>query len=132
MTAFLEIELEDHELLQAAREVIQQNFSEWNNTVGAAVRCGSGKIYAGVNIDSSGFGACAETIALGMAYSAGEREFLCVVAVYGGDPEYPVLPPCGNCRQIWKDYAPDAQVILSRQGRLIKTTMRLLLPDAYI
>ena len=131
MTSYLAIKPEDHALLLAARQVIQQNFSEWNNTVGAAVRCSSGKIYAGVNIDSSGFGACAETIALGMAYSAGEREFLCVVAVYGGDPDYPVLPPCGNCRQIWKDYAPEAQVILSHAGQLVKTRMHQLLPDAY-
>jgi hypothetical protein len=38
--------------------------------------------------------------------------------------------PCGNCRQIWKDYAPDAQVIFSKDGRLVKTTMRQYLPDA--
>jgi cytidine deaminase len=58
---YLDIDSEDQALLQAARSVIQRNFSEWNTTVGAAVRCGSGKIYAGVNIDSSGFGARAAT-----------------------------------------------------------------------
>ena len=128
---YLELDNEDQILIDAARQVIEKNFTEWNNTVGAAVRCGSGRIYAAVNIDSSGFGACAETIALGMAYSAGEREFLAVVAVYGGKPDYPVLPPCGNCRQTWKDYAPDAQVILTHEDRLVKISMRQLLPDAY-
>jgi len=127
---YLEINAEDQKLIEAARAVIRRNFTEWNNTVGAAIRCGSGKIYAGVNVDTSGFGACAETIALGMAYSAGEREFLSVVAVYGGDPDYPLLPPCGNCRQIWKDYAPDAWVILVHAGGMMKTQMRQLLPDA--
>lgn len=129
---YLQIDPQDQQLIEAARQVVRQNFTEWNNTVGAAVRCGSGKIYEGVNIDSSGFGACAETIALGMAYSAGEREFLSVVAVYGGKPDYPVLPPCGNCRQIWQDYAPNAWVILTHAGKLMKTQMRQLLPDAYV
>lgn len=128
---YQEIDAQDQQLIEAARAVIQRNFTEWNNTVGAAIRCGSGKVYAGVNIDSSGFGACAETIALGMAYSAGEREFLSVVAVYGEKPDYPILPPCGNCRQIWKDYAPDAWVIVMHGGKVMKTPMRQLLPDAY-
>jgi len=128
---YLEIDADDQKLIEAAREVIRRNFTEWNNTVGAAIKCGSGKVYAGVNVDSSGLGACAETIALGMAYSAGEREFLTVVAVYGGDPDYPILPPCGNCRQIWKDYAPEALVILNHAGRVMKTRASQLLPDAY-
>jgi cytidine deaminase len=127
---YLEIDDQDQHLIEAAREVIRRNFTEWDNTVGAAIRCISGEIYAGVNIDSSGFGACAETITLGMAYSAGEREFLSVVAVYGGKPDYPILAPCGNCLQIWKDYAPDAWVIVMHDGKAMKTTMRQLLPDA--
>lgn len=128
---YLEIDAQDQQLVEAARQVIRRNFTEWDNTVGAAIRCGSGKVYAGVNINSAGFGACAETIALGMAYSAGEREILSVVAVYGGKPDYPILSPCGNCRQVWKDYAPDAWVIVMHEGKLVKTQMRQLLPDAY-
>ena len=43
---------EDHTLLAAAREAIRRNYDgiQFNVTVGAAVRCGSGRIYTGVNV----------------------------------------------------------------------------------
>lgn len=51
----------DYELLTEAQRVIQSNYdeAEQNHTVGAAVRCKSGNVYAGVNVYSL-HGACAE------------------------------------------------------------------------
>ena len=90
----------DLELLEAARDAIANNYDKLNqlHTVGAAVRCGSGKIYTGVNVYAI-HSACAEQVALGTAITNGEREFKSIVAVTGEHGEN-VIPPCGNCRQI--------------------------------
>jgi cytidine deaminase len=102
----------DAELIRAARDVIRRNYDEEGerHTVGAAVRCSSGRIYAGVNVYDL-HGSCAEVIAIGMAATAGEREFECIVAVRGAEGDQ-IFPPCGNCRQILVDYAPECEVIL--------------------
>jgi cytidine deaminase len=128
---YLEITEQDHQLVQAAIEVVTRNYREERHTVGAAVLCASGKIYSGVNVDSCGYGPCAEPVAIGAAISRGEREFLTVVAVGGGNRNYPVMPPCGNCRQLLWDYAPESAVLLDKDGALIKVGIGDLLPMAY-
>jgi cytidine deaminase len=125
------ITAQDHLLVQAAIEVISRNFREERHTVGAAVLCASGKIYAGVNVESCGYGPCAEPIALGMAISQGERKFVTIVAVGGANASYPLLPPCGNCRQMLWDYAPEAMVLLDKEGTLIKVAIGELIPLAF-
>jgi cytidine deaminase len=128
---YFEITSQDHKLVQAAVDVVGQNFRDERHTVGAAVLCASGKIYAGVNVEACGYGPCAEPIAIGTAISQGEHEFLAMVAVGGWDTRYPLLPPCGNCRQLLWDYAPGAMVLLQKEGRMIKVGIGDLLPMAY-
>ena len=125
------IQQQDQELITAARDAIRPNYDgvHFNFTVGAAVRCGSGKIYTGVNVYSL-HGACAEQVALGAAITAGEREFTAIVAVRGANGEE-ILPPCGNCRQILSDYAPDCRVILQTGSQVQTVPARELLPFAY-
>jgi cytidine deaminase len=125
------VDAHDRELIQAAVDVIHRNYDADHHQVGAAVRCASGKVYVGVNVESCGYGPCAEPVAIGAAISAGERKIVAIVAVYGGDERYPVLSPCGNCRQMLVDYAPDAMVILEQDGRPVKTRASSLLPAAY-
>lgn len=129
---YVEIEAKDQRLIEAAVDVIRRNYRDERHTVGAAVLCASGRVYVGVNIDTCGYGPCAEPVAIGSAISSGEREFLSIVAVGGWDKDYPVLPPCGNCRQLLLDYAPESMVILQHDGRLVKVKARDLLPAAYI
>lgn len=128
---YLEITAQDRLLVEAAMEVIARNYREERHTVGAAVLCSSGKTYAGVNVESCGYGPCAEPIAIGTAISQGEREFLTIVAVGGWNADYPLLPPCGNCRQLLWDYAPNARVLLDKDGDLIKVSIGDLMPLAY-
>ena len=61
----------------------------------------------------------------------GEREILAVVAVGVKHDSYPVMSPCGNCRQLLYDYAPDCMVIIKHDGKIVKTKARDLIPDAY-
>lgn len=121
----------DRELIQAAREAISKNYDgkDFLHTVGAALRAKSGKLYVGVNVYSL-HGTCAEQVALGTAITNGEREFESVVAVRGPQGEE-ILPPCGNCSQILKDYIPDCEVILSEINEGMKVKASELLPFAY-
>jgi len=129
--AFQEIDKVDRELIAAARETLRRCYRAERHSVAAAVRCASGKIYTGVNIETCGYGPCAEPVAIGAAITAGEREIAAIVAVCKSGPKYPVLSPCGNCRQLLLDYAPDAMVILPIDGATRKTRARNLLPAAY-
>ncbi len=123
---------EDLELIKRAEEIIAKNYDgvNYNHTVGAAVLCKSGKIYVGVNVYSL-HGSCGEFTAIGTAVTNGEREFVKVVAVRGGE-KFEILPPCGNCRQMLSDYAPECEVILSTEGEGLKVLAKELLPYAYV
>lgn len=122
----------DRELIQAALDVLDKNFDDgvYNHTVGCAIRCKNGHIYQGVNCDGI-HGSCAEYITMGMAISAGEREFDTIVAVHEKHSNC-VIPPCGNCRQMLFEYCPDIRVIVnSEEGKLIKVAAADLLPFAW-
>lgn len=127
---WLPVDADDRALVEAAAEVIRANYEHPRHTVGAAVRGVSGAVYVGVNVESCGYGPCAEPIAIGAAVAAGEREFETIVAV-AGKAGGSVLPPCGNCRQLLVDYAPNAHVILTRNGKLAKLRAGDLIPQAY-
>lgn len=119
----------DFELVKKAENIIELNFDSlnYNHTVGAAVRCKKGEVYVGVNVDGI-HGACAESIAIGSAITSGERDFQCIVAVYGREQPHDVLPPCGNCRQMLLEYAHDIYIILHVEGKYIKKKIIDLIP----
>lgn len=122
----------DYNLISSALETLQKNFDDgvYNHTVGCALRCKNGKIFTGVNCDGI-HGACAEYITIGMAISAGEREFDTIVAVHDKQKNY-VISPCGNCRQMLYEYCPDIHVIVNDgTGNLISVKARDLLPYAW-
>ena len=127
----MNLEAKDMELLEAARQVISANYdhASQRHTVGAALLCGSGKIYTGVNLYSV-HNVCAEQVALGSAIAAGERDFV-TVAVVCGERGETMLPPCGCCRQIFSELAPDCMVILPGPDGTEKIPAHLLLPLAY-
>lgn len=128
----LQLDSEDQKLIEAAREVLRRNYQPVSHTVGAAVLCSSGRIYTGINVEACGYGPCAEPIAIGAAFTNGERDILSIVAVHKREGEYPVLSPCGNCRQLLVDYAPEAMVIFDDNGQVLKVRARDLLPGAYL
>jgi cytidine deaminase len=119
-------------LIDAASKVLRKNFHLVRHTVGAAVLCDTGNIYTGINVESSGHGVCAEPIALGAALSNGERRIIAAVAVCSRGDEYVVLSPCGNCRQMMLDYAPDADVVYVDAGKVVINKAKDLLPGAYL
>lgn len=126
-----ELDDRDKKLIEIALEVLKENFDDgiYNHTVGCAVLCKNGNIYKGVNCDGI-HGSCAEYITMGIAISAGERDFDTIVATHDKHLNY-VIPPCGNCRQMLYEYCPDIKVIVNDEtGNLIKVKARDLLPLA--
>ena len=128
---FAPLEPQDHKLIDAAVDVLRRNYRPGRHTVGAAVLCSSGRIYQGVNVEACGYGPCAEPIAIGAAFSHGESDIVAIVAVHRRGDAYAVLSPCGNCRQLLVDYAPEAMVILDDRGQPVKARATDLLPGAY-
>jgi len=99
--------------------------------VGAAVLAGSGKTYAGCNVENASFGLCncAERTAIFTAVAAGERKLRCVV-VYTPTPR--PTAPCGACRQVINEFGPQARVIsICDSAQRIETTLDALLPAAF-
>ena len=56
---------------------------------------------------------CAERVALGNAIQAGERLFQQLAIV--SDSDEPIVP-CGACRQVLAEFAPDLQIIARTTG----------------
>ncbi len=118
----------DDALLAAALEARKHARAPYSEfPVGAAVLGKSGRIYTGSNVESSSYGLtlCAERLALCFALHQGETEIthIAVVADTEGAPG-----PCGACRQIMFDYAPDSVVLMAnlRGDQRVATTRELM------
>ena len=123
--------MDKKDLFILAKEAMRNSYAPYSNyNVGASLLCKNGNIYKGVNCDGI-HGSCAEYITMGIAISAGEREFDTIVAVHEKAPNC-VFSPCGNCRQMLYEYSPDINVIVNDEnGELIKVKARELLPFAW-
>ena len=92
---------------------------------------GSGKIYAGTNIENASYGLCncAERTAIFTAVTAGERSLRAVV-VY--TPTAKPTMPCGACRQVINEFGPNAAVFgICNSPRRIETNLSALLIEAF-
>jgi len=120
----------DH-LLNQARLVRSNAYVPYSHyAVGAALLTAAGKVYTGVNIENAAYPmtVCGERTAIFKAVSEGEKEFVAIAVVTenGG-------APCGACRQVMAEFAPDMQVFIAREdGTLdLETTVRDLLPSFF-
>ena len=122
----------DSELVEFAIQAQKRALAIYSNfPVGAALRTRDGKIYQAGNIESSSYSLtlCAERVALFKALSEGERQFDTIAVAASTDE---MCTPCGACRQVLWDYAPDLQVILvNRHGETHKVALADLLPEAF-
>lgn len=123
---------QDRHLIEVAQQVLRDNYVPGRHTCAAAVLCPGERIYTGISIQTCGFGTCAEPVALGAAFTNGERKALSLTVVCRRFNDYAVIPPCGNCRQLLLDYIPDVLVILDDHGSIGKTAARHLLPGITI
>jgi cytidine deaminase len=98
-------------LIQAAIAAAEYAYIPYSHyPVGAALQAADGTIFTGCNVENAAYPAaiCAERTALVKAVSEGHREFtaLVVVTKNGGSP-------CGTCRQMLYEFAPNLPVIIA-------------------
>lgn len=102
--------------------------------VGAALLAPGGKIFPGANVESASYGltCCAERVALFKALTGGARNFTAIAIAARLDGG---ALPCGACRQLLAEYAPDAVVLVvdsRRPTRIREFTVAQLLPGAFL
>jgi cytidine deaminase len=119
-------------LEKAARAAARKSYSPYSNfPVGSAVLTGSGKIFAGCNVENASFGLCncAERSAICSAVTAGERKLRAVV-VY--TPRATPTMPCGACRQVINEFGSQSIVIgICDSAQRIDSTLPELLTAAF-
>jgi cytidine deaminase len=120
----------DLELYEIARSAAEFAYAPYSNfAVGAALRATDGRVFAGVNVENASYGLtiCAERSALVAAVASGAREFD-AIAVHGGASS---VPPCGSCRQVLAEFAPELRVIWRRDGAPVVSSLADLLPERF-
>ncbi len=115
--------------------MLLRHYRPFWHTVSAALRGRDGRIWTGVHLGATvgRLSICAEAIALGRALLEGDGTIATAVALRHPKPEeelreIAVVAPCGACREMITDYAPDAWVIVPGP---IKLPIRMLLPAPY-
>jgi len=98
--------------------------------VGAALMTTDGRIYRGCNIENPSLmlSFCAERAALIKALTEGETAFK-AMAIVSGEGGY--CFPCGACRQMLSEFAPDIEVYLASDKGIKKFIVSELLPQPF-
>jgi cytidine deaminase len=121
-------------LIEAALQARRRAVAPYSRfPVGAAILTRSGEIVTGANVESASYGltCCAERVALFYALTSGHRDFT-AIAVVARTPRGPT--PCGACRQLLAEYAPEATVYTADSqtpARINRFALEQLLPAAF-
>ena len=122
----------DQELVDKAFEMHQYSYVPYSHfPVGAALLGADGTVYTGCNVENAAYGStlCAERTALVKAISEGCRSFT-RLAVVGNSAD--CCWPCGACRQMLYEFAPDLRVLCARgDGAFVETKLSQLLPHGF-
>ena len=120
------------ELKAAAVTMLDRAYCPYSHfAVGAALECADGTVFTGCNIENASFGPtiCAERTAVAKAVSEGHTDFVRIV-VAGRCESFCV--PCGVCRQVLREFAPDMEIIcLNSKGEEQVFTLSELLPHSF-
>lgn len=116
----------------AARGLIAARSAEGRHHVAASVITADERTFTALNLESilGQAAACAEPSALSMAFSA-DPVALQIVFVAAVNRRGEVIPPCGLCRELMLDHAPDAMVAVPDGNDFAVVALRSLLPSAY-
>lgn len=122
---------DDQTLLARACEMLERAYVPYSHfRVGACLLAEDGRMFTGCNIENASYGAtiCAERTAVVKAVSEGATRFI-AIAIAGED----TLPwPCGMCRQVLCEFAPDIRVICgNKSGEYEVASLTDLLPHSF-
>ena len=123
----------DRELVDRAFEMHRYSYVPYSRfPVGAALLCADGRVFTGCNVENAAYGStiCAERTALLKAVSEGCREGWVAIAIAGTGEDY--CWPCGVCRQMLYEFAPDLRVLAARgDGQFQQVLLSQLLPKGF-
>ena len=123
----------DQELVQKAIEMQKFSYVPYSHfPVGAALLCEDGRVFTGCNVENAAYGStiCAERTALLKAVSEGCRTGWTAIAIAGTGSDY--CWPCGACRQMLYEFAPDLTVLVARKDRdFVRLPLHELLPHGF-
>jgi cytidine deaminase len=124
------------DLFQKAKEAAERAYCPYSKfRVGATVIDSAGYVYAGCNVENASYGLtiCAERSAIFAAVAAGATK---IAAVLIWTPTEVCTMPCGACRQVIREFGPDAEIVSAcgespeGSGRITRTT-REMLPNSF-
>jgi cytidine deaminase len=119
-------------LIAEAERARRASYSPYSRfAVGAALLARDGTVTHGCNVENASFGLsiCAERNAVWKAVSEGRRDFEAIAVSAGPRQD---AAPCGACRQVLHEFAPDLWVIWRGPGgRIREKRLRDLLPLAF-
>jgi len=121
-----------NQLVERARAVMQNAYAPYSDfLVGAALLAENGQIFTGCNVENAAYpaGICAERAAISAAVAQGQRRFVALVVSTLADVP---ASPCGMCRQVLEEFAPELPVLsVTSSGAEARWTMTELLPAAF-
>ncbi|TFH11325.1 MAG: cytidine deaminase [Candidatus Atribacteria bacterium] len=121
----------DEQLLQMANDIRERAYAPYSGfKVGAALLCADGTVFTGVNIESETYtpSICAERTAFFKAISEGYSDFVKIAVTC----DKPFCSPCGVCRQVMVEHAPDLEILLGNpQGTFKRMSIKELLPESF-
>ena len=122
----------DRELVELAFTMLERSYVPYSHfPVGAALECEDGTVFTGCNVENAAYGStiCAERTALVKAVSEGRRAFV-RLAVVGNSEDY--CWPCGACRQMLYEFAPELTVLVARKDHdFVRLPLHALLPYGF-
>jgi cytidine deaminase len=122
---------DERRLCRAAKKAQRRAYAPYSRfLVGAALLVERGEIVAGCNVENASYGLslCAERCAIGTAIAAGYRRFFAIaIATSSPSPS----PPCGMCRQVLSEHAPDLPLLLVGRDREERFSLVDLFPHSF-
>ena len=110
----------DRELILLAKDAAKDAYAPYSGfKVGAALLTKDGRVFTGVNVENSSYGAtiCAERTAFVKAVSEGYRDFLKIAVASSAGAAW----PCGICRQFMYEFNENLTVITGDDEEHIKS-----------
>lgn len=123
--------IDNNELYERAREAAGAAYAPYSGFhVGAVVVADDGRIFTGCNVENAAYGSaiCAEGNAISSAVAAGVRKIdTVVVACLDARECY----PCGNCRQLMREFSVETVVVQGDDGALRTHDFSDVLPHSF-
>ena len=123
----------DQALVELAFTMLEKSYVPYSRfPVGAALEGADGTVYTGCNVDNAAHGStlCAERTALVKAVSEGRTGGVTAIAIAGRGSDF--CWPCGACRQMLLEFAPQLRVLAVRgDGAFQSAPLSTLLPCGF-